>query len=72
MLKTNAMFNRAKNFIGFLSNLRNRAWSRWETYPGPASEAQNQWHDEMLLMTQRRKIGGGLERVFIPSTNFAD
>lgn len=43
-----------------------------ETYLGPASEAQNQWKEDMLPTGQRRKIGGGLESIFIPCTDFTD
>lgn len=46
--------------------------SQPETHLGPASEAQNQWEEEMLPAGQSRQIGGGLERVFISCTHFAD
>lgn len=55
-----------------MPNVSNRSGSQLETYLGPASEAQNQREKEMLPTGQSRKIGGGLERVFIPCTDFAD
>lgn len=42
------------------------------TYPGPASQTQNQGRHQRLLSGQGRKIGSGLESVFITSTDFAD
>jgi len=43
-----------------------------ETYPSPTSEAQNQWEEKRLPCGKCRKVGSGLESVFIPCTHLAD